>query len=268
MGRAGGPRGGGAHGGGGRRGRDPRRGGGAGGRAGGARRSGPHERDDARRRSPKVHGALPTSVAEEIRATARGPGGQEALRLVEAAVADVERDRPDPAVRAATRAKELAPRAASIREILGIALYRTGRFRDAMRELQAYRRLSGRLDQNHLIADCQRALGAPEKAVTIAQETIAAPRLRDEVRAETAVVGGAALADLERFDEALTLLRRYRGTQGGARPHDLRVWYATADVLARAGRREEAIAEFRKILRHDAGAFDAAERVAALEGSR
>ena len=213
-----------------------------------------------------MHGSLPAAMAEEIRATARGPGAQEALRLIEAAVTDLEKDRADPAARAAAKAKELAPRSAAVREILGMALYRAGRFREAMRELQAYRRISGRLDQNHLIADCQRALGAPEKAVTIAQETLSAPRLRDEVRAEAAVVGGSALADLGRFEEALTMLRRYRMTEGTARNHDLRVMYATADVLAKAGRDAEAATEFRKILRHDAGAFDVAERLAALGG--
>jgi len=36
------------------------------------------------------------------------------------------------------------------------------------------------------------------------------------------------------------------------------------DVLARAGRADEAAIEFRKVMRHDPAAFDAAERLAAL----
>jgi hypothetical protein len=42
------------------------------------------------------------------------------------------------------------------------------------------------------------------------------------------------------------------------------VWYVTGDILQRAGRPQDAVREFRKIVRHDAGAFDAAERAAAL----
>ena len=49
-----------------------------------------------------------------------------------------------------------------------------------------------------------------------------------------------------------------------AEDYTLRLWYVRGDILARAGRREEAAAEFRKIMRHDAGAFDAAERLAQL----
>ena len=48
------------------------------------------------------------------------------------------------------------------------------------------------------------------------------------------------------------------------RPHDLRVWYVTGSILAKAGRREDAAREFRRILRHDQTAFDAAERLAEL----
>jgi tetratricopeptide (TPR) repeat protein len=183
--------------------------------------------------------------------------------LLEEAVSALSRDRPKPAAQAASAAKALAPRSGAIREVLGIAHYRQERFREALTELQAYRRMTGRVDQNHLIADSHRALGAPEKAVALVQEALGA-RVPDEVRAEAAVVGGAALADLGRYDEALTLLRKFSTKPEIARPHDLRVWYVTGDVLERAGRRAEAAKEFRRIVRHDPGALDAAERLAAL----
>jgi beta-glucosidase len=78
-----------------------------------------------------------------------------------------------------------------------MALYRTGHFREALRELQAYRRITGRADQNHLIADSHRALGSPERAVSAAREAVRS-RIPQEARAEAAVVGAAALADLGR----------------------------------------------------------------------
>jgi predicted TPR repeat methyltransferase len=49
-----------------------------------------------------------------------------------------------------------------------------------------------------------------------------------------------------------------------AQDYTLRLWYVRGDVLARAGRLDEAAAEFRKVMRHDPSAFDAAERLAAL----
>jgi tetratricopeptide (TPR) repeat protein len=202
-------------------------------------------------------------VEADIRATARSTQVGQALDEAERAIDALSRERFAEAERHASRLKSLASRSAAAREILGIAQYRRGRFREALRELQAYRRMTGRSDQNHLIADCHRALGAPEKAVPLAQEALAA-RVGPEVKAETVVVAASALADLGRYEEALTVLRRFRTDSGGARPYDLRIWYVTGDVLERAGQRQAAAEEFRRVVRHDADAFDAAERLAAL----
>jgi tetratricopeptide (TPR) repeat protein len=124
--------------------------------------------------------------------------------------------------------------------------------------------LTGRLDQNHLIADSLRAVGQPEKAIEPAREAIRA-RIPDEARAEAAVVGASALADLGRYSEALGLVRAVPTDPRKTRQLDLRLWYVMGDILARSGRPKEAAEQFRKILRHDPAAFDAAERVAALE---
>jgi tetratricopeptide (TPR) repeat protein len=151
-----------------------------------------------------------------------------------------------------------------VRELAGLALYRTGRYREALRELQAYRRMTGRLDENHLIADSQRALGAPEKAIEPVRQVLQQPRVPEEVRAEAAVVGASALADLGRFSEALAMARSFPTRSREARPFDLRLWYVAGDVLVRAGRPKEAAEEFRRILRVDANAFDVPERLAQL----
>jgi tetratricopeptide (TPR) repeat protein len=194
---------------------------------------------------------------------ARAAQRDQAGAAFERAVELLERGKLAQAVEAARTAKDLAPRSGAVREVLGIALYRAERYRDALRELQAYRRMTGRLDQNHLIADTYRALGSPEKAVDPVREALGA-RLRDEVRAEAAIVGASALADLGRFTEALSMLRASPSSDRLSREFDLRVWYVKGDILERAGRPAEASDEFRRIVRHDSGAFDAAERLARL----
>lgn len=179
----------------------------------------------------------------------------------------LERGREAAAARSAAAAKELAPRSGSVREVLGIALYRQERFREALRELQTYRRITGRMDQNHLIADCHRALGAPEKAAVAAREALRAS-IADEARVEAAIVGAAALGDLGRFGEALALLRSFPTRERLARNFEQRLWYVSGDILERAGRHREAAAEFRRVVRHDPAAFDAAERLSRLEAGR
>jgi tetratricopeptide (TPR) repeat protein len=145
-----------------------------------------------------------------------------------------------------------------------MANYQLERFQEALTEMQAYRRMSGRADQNHIIADSLRAVGRPERAVTLAEEALGARGVTLAAKAEAVIVAASALADLGKFDQALGLLRRVRTRDDVAGPEVLRVWYVTGDILERAGRPQDAVREFRKIVRHDAGAFDAAERAAAL----
>jgi len=78
------------------------------------------------------------------------------------------------------------------------------------------------------------------------------------------VVAASALADEGRYAEALAFLARARTRADVAEPYTLRLWYVKGDILERAGRGKEAAAEFRKVVRHDAAAFDAAERLARL----
>ncbi len=215
------------------------------------------------RRTPRREVSLPRDVVEEVRRAARPGQGDEALRHLERAVDLLARGDTRQGGNEAERAKTMAPRSGAVREVVGLAYYGAERWREALRELQAYRRMTGRADQNHLIADSYRALGSPEKAVPLAEEALRA-RIPEESKAEAVIVAASALADLGRFDEALALLHRLPARPDVGRPHDLRVWYVTGSILAKAGRREDAAREFRRILRHDQTAFDAAERLAEL----
>lgn len=209
---------------------------------------------------------LPRDVVGEIRQTARAGQADAAIGRLERAVELLERGDPHGAASEAAKSKAMAPRSAAVREIYGLALYGQERYQEALTEMQAYRRMTGRADQNHIIADCQRALGHPERAVPLAEEALTAHRVPLSAKAEAVVVAASALADMKRFDQALGLLRRVKTRDDVAGPEVLRVWYVTGDVLERAGRTQEAAREFRKIMRHDAAAFDVAERVAQLGG--
>jgi tetratricopeptide (TPR) repeat protein len=198
-----------------------------------------------------------------VRSTARPGLADQALSRLSRAADLLGRGDARQAVKEAEKAKEAAPRSGGVREVLALAYYSAERWRDALREAQAYRRMTGRADQNHIIADSYRALGNPDKAVPLAEEALRA-RIPEEAKAEAAIVAASALADLERYDQALAMLKRLGSTAEVGRPHDLRVWYVTGDVLARAGRKEEAARAFRKVLRYDRTAFDAAERLAEL----
>jgi tetratricopeptide (TPR) repeat protein len=214
--------------------------------------------------SPSKLTPLPRDVEDDVRRAARPAQQADVLARLARAVERLERDDPRGALAEAEKAKAMAPRAASTREVLGMALYGLGRWQEALSELKAYRRISGRTDQNHLIADCLRGLGRPEETVPLAEEVLRDRRAPNASKAEAIIVAASALADQGRFAEALAFLGRAKTREDVAEAYTLRLWYVRGDILERAGRPAEAAGEFRKVLRHDPGAFDTAERLASL----
>lgn len=207
---------------------------------------------------------LPGDVLSDLRQTAKPGKADQAIARMERAAQLLERGDARGALAEAQKAKEFAPRSASVRELVGLSLYQLERYREALTEIQAYRRISGRADQNHIIADCLRALGRPDRAVPLAEEALASRQVPTTAKTEAVIVAASALADQGKLEQALGLLRRIRTRDDVAGDEVLRVWYVTADILERTGRREDALREFRKILRHDAAAYDVAERVERL----
>ena len=207
---------------------------------------------------------LPNDVVGELRQTAKPGKADDAIARLDRAAQLLERGDARGSLAEAEKAKALAPRSGAVRELVALALYQLERYREALTEMQAYRRISGRADQNHIIADALRALGRPDRAVPLAEEALADRRVPTAAKTEAVIVAASALADQGKLDQALGLLRRIRTRDDVAGPEVLRVWYVTADILQRAGRREEALREFRKIMRHDAAAYDVAERIERL----
>jgi tetratricopeptide (TPR) repeat protein len=216
-----------------------------------------------RRPRPVPTTSLPRDVVDEIQRVTKPTQVRDALARLSRAVDLLERDDAGAAVAEATKAKQLSGRSAAIREVLGLALYGQERWQEALTELKAYRRISGRADQNHVIADCLRAVDKPSEAVPLAEEELRS-KVSNDAKAEAVIVAASALADQGRFAEALAFLGRARTREDVAEDYTLRLWYVRGDILAKAGRRDEAAAEFRKVMRHDASAFDVAERLADL----
>lgn len=202
---------------------------------------------------------LPRQVHEELEQTAHGGRADVVKGLVLRASRAYERGDYAEALGPALRAKTIAPRSWTVRELLGLVSYRMGRFRDAARELSAYRRLSGRRDLDHLLADCERALGRPEKAIETV-DAIPPGELDEEQYVEALVVAAGALTDLGRHDEAAAMLRRGPVRSDIVLPYHLRLWYALADALERAGGRSEARQLWDLVYAEDPEFFDVAER--------
>ncbi|HWL64488.1 MAG TPA: tetratricopeptide repeat protein [Actinomycetota bacterium] len=233
-----------------------------------------HKGRDGRPRKPNgpppesqyesVH--LAKEVVAELRATARPGKGDILVKVFAEAVAAFAAEDFEEAVRLGEQAKHIALRAIGPREFLGLAYYKLGRFRDAARELAAFRRLSGSTDQNPVLADSYRALEKPDKALTYVDEvTRAAP---PEVYYESQIVAAGALSDMGRTAEAIARLETLDLDPVVAEPHHVRAWYALGDLLERSGRFTQARDLFEAADSADPGATDAGSRADRLRASR
>ncbi len=137
------------------------------------------------------------------------------------------------------QAKKLAGRVAVVREANGTIEYLAGEYAAALNELRAVRRMTGSNDFVAMMADCERGLGRPEKAIEFLK-SIPVKELSPETAIEVLMVSAGARADLGQVDAALLMLNvgALRSLPAG----DLRarMQEAYSDLLEQAGRNEEA----------------------------
>jgi tetratricopeptide (TPR) repeat protein len=204
--------------------------------------------DDVRRELESVGGRTRAGKLEERLAAARA--AFEAERYV-----DARRT-------LAALAREV-PTAAAVRELLGLTNYRLGRWREAARELEAFRLLTGSVTQNPVLADCYRALRRYTEVEALWGELKAASPSAELV-AEGRIVTAGAMADRGDVEGALALMAPTERTPPRAREHHLRSWYVLADLHERSGDVPRARTLFARIVGHEPDFADAAERLAAL----
>jgi tetratricopeptide (TPR) repeat protein len=148
-----------------------------------------------------------------------------------------------------------------VRETVGLVAYRAGEWAEAIGELRAARRMGGGPGHLAVLADCERALGHPEKAIELARSEQAG-ELEEDGRIELATVVAGARADLGQIDAGLAHLEQFDVRERSTHP---RLAYAYADLLDRAGRQPEALTWFIRAANADVDEdTDALERVEAL----
>ena len=174
-------------------------------------------------------------------------------------------DDPNLAYRYATKARSLAARVGVVRETCAIAAYQAGHWTTALAEFRAARRLTGRNSYLPLMADCERALGRPDRALEIVNGPDARSADR-QTRIELRIVESGIRRDQGLFDAAVVALQIPELTSERSRPEYARLYYAYADALVQAGRGDEAREWFGRAADADAdGETDAAERYDELD---
>lgn len=136
-------------------------------------------------------------------------------------------------------AARLGGRVGAVRETYGVLAYRAGDFRTSSRELRTSVRITGRTDVLPMIADSERGLGRPERALDIAASDDA-NALGVDAAIELMIVVAGAYADTGDIGTALRTLEIPALRHKVEGRWQVRLWVAYADLLARADRQEEA----------------------------
>lgn len=205
---------------------------------------------------------LDPAARRELRSLPKDLADRVALHLV-AAGRLLDED-PAAALAHASFARDLAARVAATREAAGIAAYVAGDYAQALADLRAWRRMTGSPAHVALMADCERGLGRPERALTLLRDP-ALGKLDQTSRIELRIVESGARRDLGEADAAVVVLQVPELEQDRLEPWTPRLWYAYADALLAAGRQEEALTWFRSTAAVDVDdQTDAAERLAEL----
>lgn len=207
---------------------------------------------------------LDSSVRAELLSLAKPVADKVARHLV-AAGRLIDED-PPAALAHALAARRRASGIAAVREAVGIAAYHAGEWQTAIAELRTYHRMSGQLTHLAVVADCERALGRPERAIDIYRNADRATLDRPQA-IELLIVAAGARADMGQKEAAVAMLQVPELTDRTQDVWAARLRYAYADALLAVGRRAEAREWFARAAEADQEAeTDVAERLLELDG--
>ena len=199
---------------------------------------------------------LDPAAAAELRTLPSDLASVVARRLLAASLADD----PEVAYQHAQEARRLAARVGIVRETTGIAAYRAGNWAEALAELRAARRLTGRISYLPMIADSERALGRIDRALGVIAES-ARHKLDRATEVELRIVESGIRRDQGLADAAVVVLQLPELKERRTKPWSARLFYAYADALLEAGRTEQAREWFARAAAADHDEqTDAAER--------
>ncbi|MFE6405064.1 tetratricopeptide repeat protein [Streptomyces alboflavus] len=203
-------------------------------------------------------------VRQELQSLPKGLAEDVARNLV--MVAKLIDEDPEQAYGYSKVALRLASRVAAVREAAGFAAYANQKYSEALAEFRAARRMTGGVELWPVMADCERGLGRPEKALDMA----GAPEVHKLDKAgqvEMRLVAAGARRDMGQLDAAIVTLQSPELASSSVQPWTARLRYAYGDALLAAGREDEAREWFAKAIEADKdGSTDASDRLAELDG--
>jgi tetratricopeptide (TPR) repeat protein len=206
---------------------------------------------------------LPRPVVAELEQAAGSDRGAKLANRIADATYAYEKERYQEARRILRALADEVPESATVRELYGLVLYRTGQWAAAAKQLEAFRTMSGSYDQHPVLADCYRALHRYDDADEVWNDLREASPSGDLV-AEGRIVAAGCRADKGDLGGAVAMLEKASRRVTKPQERHLRQWYALADLYERAGDVPRARDLFNRVASIDPEAFDVRARLRAL----
>jgi hypothetical protein len=151
----------------------------------------------------------------------------------------LEESDPEAALEHAKWVARQASRIDFSRETLAFVAYRQSDYKLALREFRTAYRMNGFADYLPFIADCERGVGNPKKAVELAMSD-EGKQLVGAAKAEMFLVYAGALGDLKMWDKAIDVAHTLGRSKGLPGEYRMRAVQAEQYFLEEAGRGKEA----------------------------
>ncbi len=216
--------------------------------------------DNAPRQTKKARKAAEAIDVTDVQFDGVAPETDTKLRrrLAEAAVA-FERERFGDAQKLLDSIDRLAPGIPEVLELRGLSAYRLGKWKLALKDLEAFAQATGSVEQHPVMADCHRAMRQWDRVEELwldLGETSPGPELVEEGR----IVYAGALADQGKPTDGIRVLEKAPKAPKKPKLHHLRRWYALADLYERVGDLARARRLFGEVSQLDPTFGDAGQR--------
>ena len=175
----------------------------------------------------------------------------------------LERERFSEAKRVARSLVKEMGGVAAVHEVIGLASYRLGQWRDATAALELARSIRPRVEDLPVLADCYRAQRRWQEVDEIWTE-LKQFSPSQEILSEGRIIYAGSLADRGDLYGAIAVMMRSTSTPRRVRDHHLRQWYVLADLYDRAGNVQKAREFFKRVAAVDSEFSDVKSRLAQL----
>ena len=149
---------------------------------------------------------------------------------------------------------------AAVHEVIGLASYRMGQWRDATVALELARSIRPRVEDLPVLADCYRAQRRWQDVDDTWSE-LKQYSPAQEILSEGRIVYAGSLADRGDLYGAIAVMMRSATAPRRVRDHHLRQWYVLADLYDRAGNVQKAREFFKRVASIDPDFADVETRL-------